>query len=602
MGTYSTMKPTEKRLLREYLRRKLREEFGDYGYGQSYGGVTPWSSGYGGSSKGSRSSSGTYGNSLYSIFVDPFVQAAKVVGAELGQTGVRLASLAAKTTELALDVLVPGFQADYAKVDKLQKKYLDKIKEKYKPAYEAVADNWNHPDIQLFAFMHDPTTWLTYKAITAKPEAALSVYDAIAEGSQTLTLYLRDIRNRLFGASAPGAGLQAGPAPLPVRGESLRRTLRGVLRENGEVVKNIDFQGLEISIDRPKGFVQTGTNQGGEGWEREYLFDYGFIKGTEGGDGEDLDVFVGPDADATEVYLVTQNHSDGTFDEYKAFVGFSSEDEALMAYEAHIPTDYFDSITAIPLGALKGIMGLDPLEEAAPTRAKTPAEQLADILTSPQFLAQVNSLPVVKQMKKDATALESQGTTQLKNAMRPVLAAQTAAELAAASNGSWSPPPEYAQLDPEEKQAFDDTVVKQVKASMATFYEAQLQGLLKQATETGINDQSPYVTSIQRMITSLEPVKQQAAAPTMVPSKGTNAHGQEKSRSAPDAAGRAQGAGDPGGGVRKQAPGGGRGDRPAEGGPQGNNRGVRRETGHKDAERGSEDSEDKDIKRPKTHS
>ena len=590
------MRSIEKRLLREYIRRTLNEEWADYG------GVTPWSMGYGGSSKGSKSSSGfgTYGNSLYSIFIDPFVQAAKVVGAELGQTGVRVVALMSKAIETVLDALIPGFKADYDKIDKIQKKYLEKIKEKYKPAYEAVAENWNHPDIQLFAFMHDPTTWLTYKAITSKPEAALSVYEAIAEGSNTLALYLRDIRNRLFGASVPGAGLYGATGPLPVKSESFRRTLRGALRENGDIAKKIDFKGLEIAIDRPKGFVQTGTNQDGEDWERTYLYDYGFIKGTEGGDGEDLDVFVGPNLDASEVYIVTQNHSDGSFDEYKAFVGFSSEDEALEAYEAHIPTEFFDSVSTIPVGALKGMLGLDPMTEAQPARAKTPGEQLADILTSKQFQDQVKKLPVVQQMQKDAAAIEGQSTSQLQSTMTPILNAKNAQDLAAASGGSWSLPPEYAQLGPEEKQVFDDTVVKQVKASMATYYESRLKELLKQLTETGINDQSPYATSVRRMIASLEPVKQQAAAP-LAQSGGTNADGQEQGRSAPDAAGRAQGAGKPGGGVRQQAPGSGRGDRPAQGGPQGDRRGVLGQTGRQDVERGAEDREDQELERPKTH-
>jgi hypothetical protein len=590
------MRSLEKRLLREMIRRTLNEEWADYG------GVTPWSMGMGGSSKGSKSSigMGTYGNSLYSIFIDPFVQAAKVVGAELGQTGVRVVALMSKAIETVLDALIPGFQADYDKVDKIQKKYLEKIKEKYKPAYEAVADNWNHPDIQLFAFMHDPTTWLTYKAITSKPEAALSVYESIAEGSQTLTLYLRDIRNRLFGASTPGVGLQGTSNPLPVHGEGRRRSLRGALRENGDVAKKIDFQGLEISIDRPEGFVQTGTSPDGEEWERTYLYDYGFIKDTEGGDGEDLDVFVGPDESAPEVYIVTQNHADGDFDEYKAFVGFGSEDEALEAYEAHIPTEFFDSIASLPVGALKGMLGLDPMTEAGPARPKTPGEQLADILTSKQFQDTVRKLPIVQQMKQDADSIESQSTSQLKSTMAPILSAQNAQDLAQASGGAWSPPPEYAQLGPEEKKVFDDTVVKQVKASMATYYESRLNELLKQLAETGINDQSPYATSVRRMIASLEPVKQQAAAPS-APSGGTNAHGQEQGRSAPDAAGRAQGAGKPGGGVRQQAPGSGRGDRPPQGGPQGDRRGVQRKAGRQDAERGSEDREDQDVERPKTH-
>ena len=198
------MKSDEK-LLREAVREILEEEWADYG------GVTPWTApGMGGGVKGSKSSMsfGVPGNSLYSIFIDPFVNAAKVIGAEVGQTGVRLVGLLRTALEAALSVLLPKFQADYGKIEKQQKAQIDKIREHYKSSYEAVEDAWEHPDIQLFAFLHDPSTWLSYKMITAKPQAVLSVYDTIAEGNQSLILYLRDIRNRMYGTTTPG-----GPLP-----------------------------------------------------------------------------------------------------------------------------------------------------------------------------------------------------------------------------------------------------------------------------------------------------------------------------------------------------------------------------------------------------
>jgi hypothetical protein len=187
----------------------------------SYGGIGPGWGGYGGSSKHSKGSAGTYGASLGSIFIAPFVNAIKVIGAEVGQVSVRLASLVRTTLEAALSILVPKFQADYDKIEKTQTKYIDKIKEKYKAEYEAVAKAWENPDFQLFSFMHDPTSWLTLRAITAKPEAVLSLMETIAEGNQMLGLYLRDIRNRLYGAPAPGAGVENGPRSMPVRAEAV---------------------------------------------------------------------------------------------------------------------------------------------------------------------------------------------------------------------------------------------------------------------------------------------------------------------------------------------------------------------------------------------
>ncbi len=498
------MKQTDETILREAVRRILKEEMYDYN-------VSPWVGPYGigkGASKHGKTSMGTYGGSLYGIFIQPFVDAATVVGAELGQTGVRLVSLLRTVIESALEALLPKFKANYDNIQKSQAKYIDKIKDKYESAYKAVDEAWEHEDIQFFSFMHSPTAWVTYKAITAKPQAILSVYEALAEGNSIMLNYLRDIRNRMYGAPHPGAGISSGPMAMPAARPATTESCQ--LREGDKITKTIDFQGLDVKIDRPVGFVQKGKNGDGEEWEREYLFDYGFIKGTEGGDGEEFDVFVGPDSDAPNVYIVTQKKSDGSFDEYKAFLGFASEDDALEAYEDHIPVEHFDSVVEMPIGALKGFLGVDPdvtLGEAAPAKPKTPAEQVADALTDPKFIQMVQALPIIKQMKQDADVINQQTAAGLQRAMAPVLNADTSEDLVRASGGSWQPPAEYAKLKPEEKAETDEVLVTQAKASMAAYYMSRINELVKQATDLGVADNSPYVASLKQQLATLAKYK-----------------------------------------------------------------------------------------------
>lgn len=358
------MKSDEK-LLREVVRHSLKEYMGDYGGGgDAYGGATPWTGGYGGSSKGSKSSSGTYGASLGSIFIAPFVNAIKVVGAELGQVGVRLATLVRTALEAALSILVPKFQADYAAIEKTQAKYIGKIKEKYKAEYDAINKAWENPDFQLFSFMHNPGTWLTYKAITSKPEAVLSVMETISEGNQMLALYLRDIRNRLYGAPAPGAGVENGPRAMPVRATEA------------------------VAPQKPK--------------------------------------------------------------------------------------------------------------------KKTREQMLADALTSPEFKKMLAQSPIVKQMQQDAANIDNSTNAALTKAMAPVLNADTAEDLAQASGGAWHVPPEYAKLPPEEKVDADETLVNQTKAAMKAFYASRIEAQLKQATELGVAEDSPYIRSLQSTLQSLK--------------------------------------------------------------------------------------------------
>lgn len=102
--------------------------------------------------------------------------------------------------------------------------------------------------------------------------------------------------------------------------------------EAGNYAKgHVRLNGLDISIENPK-----GTSRRPE-WP-PLTAHYGYIKGTEGHDGDHVDVFMGPHAeDASKpVYVVDQIHPDtGRFDEHKVLMGYGSEQEARDAYQSN---------------------------------------------------------------------------------------------------------------------------------------------------------------------------------------------------------------------------------------------------------------------------
>ncbi len=128
---------------------------------------------------------------------------------------------------------------------------------------------------------------------------------------------------------------------------------------DGPVQKTVEYQGIKVDIDRPVGFVQTGKDENGGEWSRTYFNDYGFIPKTNGGDGGSLDVFIGGDPSAATSYWATQQKQDGTFDEYKVFLGFGSQSEALDAFAKHIPQRFLQDMTAVPVNAIKSLLNLD---------------------------------------------------------------------------------------------------------------------------------------------------------------------------------------------------------------------------------------------------
>lgn len=137
-------------------------------------------------------------------------------------------------------------------------------------------------------------------------------------------------------------------------------------RSDGEktAAKLTHFAGLRVRIDRPKGYVQKGKDKEGEPWERVYKVDYGFLPGTQGGDGDGLDVFLGPDEKADPAYLVYQKKDDGSFDEFKLMLGFKDGSSARACYVDHIPSKFLGKMEPLSLNVVRALTG-QPLDEEA---------------------------------------------------------------------------------------------------------------------------------------------------------------------------------------------------------------------------------------------
>ncbi|MCG8381761.1 MAG: strawberry notch C-terminal domain-containing protein [Gammaproteobacteria bacterium] len=98
---------------------------------------------------------------------------------------------------------------------------------------------------------------------------------------------------------------------------------------------HVKMQGLDISIENPKGSKRKGTSPDGTPWESEMDSHYGYVKRTEGADGDHVDVFLGANPDSDRVYVVDQKNQDGTFDEHKVMLGFNDQQSAVDGYHAN---------------------------------------------------------------------------------------------------------------------------------------------------------------------------------------------------------------------------------------------------------------------------
>ena len=100
---------------------------------------------------------------------------------------------------------------------------------------------------------------------------------------------------------------------------------------------------FNITIEQPKGSVRSGVDANGNKWETTMQNTYGYIRGTEGVDGDHIDVFLSDDIDGwngSRVFVVDQYNEDGSFDEHKVMLGFNESDDAEAAYLANYDSDW----------------------------------------------------------------------------------------------------------------------------------------------------------------------------------------------------------------------------------------------------------------------
>lgn len=104
------------------------------------------------------------------------------------------------------------------------------------------------------------------------------------------------------------------------------------------------FRNLNISIENRKGSYRNWTDQAtGEKGRTLQVYPYGYIRMTEGMDGDHIDCYIGPNEQATHVYVITTNTPPNftKADEQKCMLGFDSAKEAKRVFLLHFDDPRF---------------------------------------------------------------------------------------------------------------------------------------------------------------------------------------------------------------------------------------------------------------------
>ncbi len=132
-------------------------------------------------------------------------------------------------------------------------------------------------------------------------------------------------------------------------------TLRSVNAEDAEVVRKMSparmpklrYCGLNLFIENPRGTVRVTKDIAGKEWANMMPDHYGFIKGYEGADGQDVDCFIGSNLRAENAFVIVQKNPDTReFDEYKVMLCYDDVEQAIDAYRMSYSNDWdgFDHV------------------------------------------------------------------------------------------------------------------------------------------------------------------------------------------------------------------------------------------------------------------
>ena len=131
----------------------------------------------------------------------------------------------------------------------------------------------------------------------------------------------------------------AGIAPAPT------------LVKLNQLQDRIVFRNLQISIENKAGsFREWYDPNNDEHGKTKMLYPYGYIRMSEGMDGDHVDCFIGPNEKAENVYVITTNKAPDfkVEDEQKCMLGFDSEKQARDIFAKHYTkAGFFRSIKTL---------------------------------------------------------------------------------------------------------------------------------------------------------------------------------------------------------------------------------------------------------------
>lgn len=156
--------------------------------------------------------------------------------------------------------------------------------------------------------------------------------------------------------------------------------------------RHLKWNGLDLTIETEAGQERTGIDPSGKPWSVTMPAPYGYVKRTEGADGDHIDIYVGPQPASPSVFIVDQIEPQTKgHDEHKVMLGYPDAKTAMENYHAAFSDgsgpQRVGAITQMTVQEFKGWLAnadtTKPLSYEKPVEPEAPAvlphEARADI-------------------------------------------------------------------------------------------------------------------------------------------------------------------------------------------------------------------------------
>lgn len=156
-------------------------------------------------------------------------------------------------------------------------------------------------------------------------------------------------------------------------------------RKGRTILRRINFRGLPVSIEIEPGQTKKGVDPDGIPWKVKFDVPYGEIDRTEGRDSEPVDVYLGPNSKAGNVFVVHQVRPDGKYDEDKVFLGFTDAIEATKCFFRHGARWAFGSMDCMSFDEFThGYLAANRMNGSQPIQVKSKLSQASAVMI-PKF-------------------------------------------------------------------------------------------------------------------------------------------------------------------------------------------------------------------------